>query len=177
MEQNLLTKFRQEKTKVIRNLYERQLKLPLADINQTLESYITWETNQEEKKRIAALYDDTYKDITTHLDIEESFQSVNEPFDSENYKNLMKNILANENLKLEKKINLLERSVELNYSEPEVWDVYVEFAYMNIKVNDSLERIYKRALKNCPSNIDFATKYLRILEKRNTELEELKSKN
>jgi len=166
---------RQEKAKVIRNLYERQLKLPLVDIDLTLDEYLKWEPNPDEKKKILTAYNETYKELPIHLDIEDRFNASLESGDIDQIKESLGQILSIENIKLEKKINILERSLEADPNSAEIWEIYVDFADNNIHINSTLERIYKRALKTISSNIGFAIKYLRVLEKNNTEPEELQS--
>jgi len=166
----------QEKAKVIRNLYERQLKLPLVDIDLTLDEYLKWEPNADEKKKILTAYNETYKELPLHLDIEDRFTASLESGEIDQIKESLAQILSNENIKLEKKLNILERSLESDPNSSDIWEIYVDFADANIQINSTLEKIYKRALKTISSNISFAIKYLRVLEKTNAEPEELQKK-
>ena len=154
----------------------RQLKLPLADIDLTWEEYSSWEKNKVELKKNEEIYTNTYKTLEMHLGLEDKFANLIDSSNLGGLKIFLGEIADNTEIPFEKKIIFFERSLEIFYSSEDIWTSYCEFAEKLYKVPSQLEKIYKRAVKNCFWNVNFGLKLLRNLEKQGTELQEIERK-
>eukprot|EP00252_Welwitschia_mirabilis_P019730 TRINITY_DN4649_c0_g1_i2.p1 TRINITY_DN4649_c0_g1~~TRINITY_DN4649_c0_g1_i2.p1 ORF type:complete len:822 (+),score=189.82 TRINITY_DN4649_c0_g1_i2:143-2608(+) len=168
----------------IRTLFRRQLSIPLANNDSTLEEYKSWEKQHgiiigNESDKLAGLpssvisafvkANDMYN---ARIDFEESV-SEGKCNGAERLQNFMRYINFEKSSGDPTRVQLLyERAVTEFPVTKDLWLSYTDFLDSNLKVPGVI-KVYARAVRNCPWVGVLWTKYMLALERSNASEDEI----
>ncbi|XP_011499357.1 PREDICTED: squamous cell carcinoma antigen recognized by T-cells 3 [Ceratosolen solmsi marchali] len=157
----------------IGKLYQRQLTCPLFHMEKAYEEYRIWKCAEgceyNDDKIVKSGYQKAKIELNARIPFEEKLESAqnkNEQLD------IYKAYLFHE-----KQIGdpgritvLYERALTDICLEPVLWIDYLQFVEYNIKINDIIDKIYMRAVRNIPWCVKIWQNWIRFCEKKNTSL-------
>ncbi|OIT07338.1 PREDICTED: squamous cell carcinoma antigen recognized by T-cells 3 [Nicotiana attenuata] len=176
---------REKQVQRIRNLFHRQLSVPLADISSTLHTYKAWEAKQGAdldvdssnldglSPHVASSYQKALDmmNARTHLENQISCEVAPE---SERLQNFMAYLKFEQSLGDPARIQILyERAITEFPISSELWLDYTHYMDKTLKTSSLVRDIYKRATRNCPWIGDLWVRYLLSLERSRASEEEL----
>jgi len=172
-----------EKSKLIKNirgLYRQKLTFPTIDLDLIWEEYQTWEQDENEKQEIEKRYNKTSEKIPLFIKFEDNLTSILKEFETITHSidEKLINYFREELPKIAgDNFNYFELYIEkilAKYPDREnLWDFYIESAEQ-CKNGQQRYRVFERACKNCPQNVDFKIALLRENEKSGATVEKYK---
>ncbi|KAG0604876.1 hypothetical protein M758_9G015600 [Ceratodon purpureus] len=166
-----------KQVEIIRNLFHRQLRIPLADHAQTLEQYKDWEQNQD--VQIGNENDDlsglpggvisAYKTADQMSKARVTYESnigAEKPVDGDLLQHYLVYISVEEATGDPARAQIMfERAISVFPVTSEVWLKYTSYLDVNLKVSSVIRNVYARAVRNCPWVGALWTKYILALER------------
>ncbi|XP_060167535.1 uncharacterized protein LOC132598590 isoform X1 [Lycium barbarum] len=176
---------REKQVQRIRNLFHRQLSVPLADLSSTLITYKAWEAEQGAhldvdssnldglSPHVASSYQKALDmmNARTHLENQISHKVAPE---SERLQHYMAYLKFEQSLGDPARIQILyERAVAEFPISSELWLDYTHYMDKTLKTSSLVRDIYKRAARNCPWVGEMWVRYLLCLERGRASEDEL----
>ncbi|XP_014219873.1 squamous cell carcinoma antigen recognized by T-cells 3 [Copidosoma floridanum] len=155
----------------IGKLYRRQLSCPLYGMEKTFEEYGIWRSTEgsdcaEDEKIIKSNYEKASMQLNARLPFElklESSETKEEQLDA--FKMYL--TYEKEHGDPARVTVLYERAVAELSLEPTLWIDYVEYLETTLKLDDIIEKVYIRAVRNVPWCSKIWQKWIRFYEKSN----------
>ncbi|KAK4438417.1 Squamous cell carcinoma antigen recognized by T-cells 3 [Sesamum alatum] len=175
---------KEKQTQRIRNLFHRQLSVPLADLKSTLLAYKAWEAdhessidvNSEELEGLSSHVVSAYKkalemlNARSHLEEQISKKDV----DSEKLEEFMTYLKFEHSFGDPARIQILyERAIAEFPVSSELWLEYTKYLDKTFKTARIVRDAYYRATRNCPWVGELWVRYLLSLERSHGSEEEL----
>ncbi|KAK4739542.1 hypothetical protein R3W88_003239 [Solanum pinnatisectum] len=176
---------REKQVQRIRNLFHRQLSVPLADLCSTLLTYKAWEAEQGANidvdssnldglsPQVASSYQKSLDmmNARTHLENQISHKVAPE---SERLQHFMDYLKFEQSLGDPARIQILfERAITEFPISSELWLDYTHYMDKTLKTSSLVRDIYKRASRNCPWVGELWVRYLLSLERGRASEDEL----
>jgi hypothetical protein len=161
----------------IGKLYRRQLACPLFGMDKTYEEYKKWKCAEgyectDDIEIVKNGYEKAVIELNARIPFEEKLETAQ---NKSELLDIYKAYLIHE-----KQIGdpgrvtiLYERALTDISLEPVLWIDYLEFVENNIKINDIVEKIYLRAVRNVPWCVNIWQKWIRFYEKINISLADI----
>ncbi|CAN4108217.1 unnamed protein product [Withania somnifera] len=169
----------------IRNLFHRQLSVPLADLSSTLLTYKAWEAEQGANldvessnldgisPHVAALYQKALDMMNARTHHENQISRKAAP-ESERLQHFMAYLKFEQSLGDPARIQILyERAITEFPISSELWLDYTNYMDKTLKTSSLVRDIYKRATRNCPWVGELWVRYLLSLERGHASEDEL----
>ncbi|XP_073155276.1 uncharacterized protein [Henckelia pumila] len=168
----------------IRNLFHRQLSVPLADIRSTLHTYKAWEVSQGSSiditggeldglsSNVASAYQKALEmlNVRAHLEEQVSQKDVN----SEKLQEYKVYLKFEHAFGDPARIQILyERALAEFPVSSDLWFDYTQYLDKTFKTSRIVRDVYYRATRNCPWVGETWVRYLRSIERSNGSEEEL----
>lgn len=169
----------------IRNLFRRQLSVPLSDIDPTLKDYMFWEEQKgtvigNDTDHLAGLpsnvisaYKKALQMYNARADYEEKLAGGKHA-DAELFQNYLSYINFEESSGDPARVQVLyERAITEFPVANDLWLSYTQYLDSNLKVPSIIKSVYARAVRNCPWVEALWAKYMLALERFGASEEEL----
>lgn len=169
----------------IRNLFHRQLSVPLADLSLTLLTYKAWEAEQGANldvessnldglsPHVASLYQKALDMMNARSHHENQISGKVAP-ESERLQHFMAYLKFEQSLGDPPRIQILyERAIAEFPISSELWLDYTNYMDKTLKTSSLVRDIYKRATRNCPWVGELWVRYLLSLERGHASEDEL----
>lgn len=178
--QNATEEAKGKQTNCIRNLYRRQLSVPLCNTTTTLIEYTEWESQQgirigDDSNELAGLPSNVataYRKAVQMCGQRERLEekiSREKPKDMELLQNFLLYIAVEEGTGDPARAQVLyERSVAEFPITHDLWLKYTDYLEKNLKVSAIILFVYARAVRNCPWTQALWSRYLLALERSNS---------
>ncbi|CAI9765278.1 unnamed protein product [Fraxinus pennsylvanica] len=178
---------REKQIQRIRNLFHRQLSVPLVDMTSTLLTYKTWEADQGVTvdvnsskcdglpSHFVSAYQRALGMLNARADFEEKI-SKKDVDDSEKLKEFMTYLKFEQSSGDPARVNILyERAITEFPISSDLWLDYTRYLDKTFKTSKIVRDVYNRATRNCPWVGDLWVCYLLCLERCHASEEELSS--
>jgi RNA recognition motif-containing protein len=179
---------REKQVQRIRNLFHRQLSVPLVDLKSTLLTYKAWEAEQGNNSlqlntdsldgipsHVASSYQKALEILTARTHLEDQI-SRHDSSDSEKLQNFMTYLKFEESSGNPVSVQVLyERAVTEFPISGDLWLDYTRYLDKTLKASKILKDIYYRATKNCPWVGELWVRFLLSLEGSHASEEEIAS--
>lgn len=154
-------------------MYQRELSLPLMQIDFALDEYKKWEKEESELAKGQELYEQIYCKFNNYLDILESYQQCEYLSDYVEFFSSMVVLLQQK---------VIDKSIVLNYFENviakyeevdlDLWVIYLKFIeqFCSTELLARSQRRYTKGAEELTANL--CIEYMRSLEKTDTPQEE-----
>eukprot|EP00192_Tetraselmis_astigmatica_P010343 CAMPEP_0117672452 /NCGR_PEP_ID=MMETSP0804-20121206/13912_1 /TAXON_ID=1074897 /ORGANISM="Tetraselmis astigmatica, Strain CCMP880" /LENGTH=815 /DNA_ID=CAMNT_0005481055 /DNA_START=71 /DNA_END=2519 /DNA_ORIENTATION=- len=152
----------------VRNLFQRQLKVPLVGMDSTMEAYKAWEAtkgNEEVPANIQQAYDSAVMLLEIRMPLEEMLgaPSAGEDVVYTAYSAYLKTEEATSD---PARISyMFERAVAALPRSELLWRRYTAYVEHNIKNPDTIQSVLQRAARNCYASGAMWARYLRAVER------------
>ncbi|MCD7458196.1 hypothetical protein HAX54_037515 [Datura stramonium] len=176
---------REKQVQRIRNLFHRQLSVPLVDLCSTLLTYKAWEAEQGAKlavdssnldglsPHVASSYQKALDMMNARTHFENQISHKVAP-ESERLQHFMDYLKFEQSLGDPARIQILyERAITEFPISSELWLDYTHYMDKTLKTSSLVRDIYKRATRNCPWVGDLWVRYLLSLERGRASEDEL----
>lgn len=176
---------REKQVQRIRNLFHRQLSVPLADLCSTLLTYKAWEAKQGANldvessnldglsPQVASSYQKALDMLNARTHLENQISHKVAP-ESERLQQFMDYLKFEQSLGDPARIQILfERAVTEFPISCELWLDYTHYMDKTLKTSSLVRDIYKRATRNCPWVGELWVRYLLSLERGRASEDEL----
>ncbi|XP_009411874.2 uncharacterized protein LOC103993510 isoform X1 [Musa acuminata AAA Group] len=175
---------KEKQTHRVRNLYHRQLSVPLVDLRSTLRDYKLWEAEQGNHNDANSEFDgvptniiSAYKKAIEVYNARKQYEeqiSNHDASDSERLQQFMNYIKFEESSGDPARVQILyERAVALFPISSDLWLRYSSDLDRTLKVPAILRSVYSRATKNCTWVGELWVRYLLSLERLHASEKEL----
>ncbi|KAK9678015.1 hypothetical protein RND81_11G182000 [Saponaria officinalis] len=161
----------------VRNLYQRQLSVPLADMKSNLLAYKMWEVEQGNdldvnsddlngiSPHVASAYKKAMELYTARIDLEEQILKPDVP-DSERLPLFKRYLKFEESAGDPARVQILyERAIAEFPIASDLWLDYTRYMDKTLKVGDVIKNVISRATRNCPWVGELWVRYLLCLER------------
>ncbi|XP_073287671.1 uncharacterized protein [Primulina huaijiensis] len=168
----------------IRNLFHRQLSVPLADIRSTLRTYKAWESSQGSSiditggeldglsSNVVSAYQKALEMLIARAHHEEQVSQKN--VESEKLQEYMVYLKFEHAFGDPARIQILyERALAEFPVSSDLWFDYTQYLDKTFKTSRIVRDVYYRATRNCPWVGELWVRYLLSLERSNGSVEEL----
>lgn len=169
----------------IRNLFRRQLSVPLSDIDSTLQDYKFWEEQQgvvigNDIDHLAGLPSNVISAYKKALQMYNARAGYEEKVargkhaDTELFQNYLSYINFEESSGDPARVQILyERAITEFPVANDLWLSYTQYLDSNLKVPSIIKSVYAKAVRNCPWVEALWAKYMLALERFDASEEEL----
>lgn len=169
----------------IRNLFRRQLSIPLKDIDSTLQDYKFWEEQQgvvigNDVDHLAGLPSNVISAYKKALQMYNARAGYEEKVargkhvDTELFQNYLSYINFEESSGDPARVQVLyERAITEFPVANDLWLSYTQYLDSNLKVPSIIKSVYARAVRNCPWVEALWAKYMLALERFDASEEDL----
>ncbi|KAL0357247.1 UNVERIFIED_CONTAM: Squamous cell carcinoma antigen recognized by T-cells 3 [Sesamum calycinum] len=175
---------KEKQTQRIRNLFHRQLSVPLADLKSTLLAYKAWEADHESSidvnseeleglpSHVVSAYQKALEMLNARSHLEE--QISKKDVDSEKLEEFMTYLKFEHSFGDPARIQILyERAIAEFPVSSELWLEYTKYLDKTFKTARIVRDAYYRATRNCPWVGELWVRYLLSLERSHGSEEEL----
>lgn len=169
----------------IRNLFRRQLSVPLSDIDSTLQDYKFWEEQKgtvigNDTDQLTGLPSNVISGYKRALQMYNARAGYEEKVaggkhaDAELFQNYLSYINFEESSGDPARVQVLyERAITEFPVANDLWLSYTQYLDSNLKVPSIIKSVYSRAVRNCPWVEALWAKYMLALERFDASEEEL----
>ncbi|KAL3515786.1 hypothetical protein ACH5RR_022688 [Cinchona calisaya] len=176
---------REKQIQLIRNLFFRQLSVPLASLRSTLLAYKAWEAEQGSilavdsnsldglPSNIASAYQKALDLLNARTQFEEQITRKDVP-DAERLSNFTTYLNFEQSFGDPARVQILyERAITDFPIYADLWLDYTRYLDKTIKTSSTVKAVYSRATRNCPWVGELWVRYLLHLERVHASEEEL----
>ncbi|XP_021888204.1 squamous cell carcinoma antigen recognized by T-cells 3 isoform X2 [Carica papaya] len=176
---------REKQVQRIRNLFHRQLSVPLANLRSLLLGYKAWEVEQGSKldsessnvdgipSHIASAYQKALDMFHARIHLEEQI-SKKDISDTEKFQQFMDYLIFEQSFGDPVRVQVLyERAVTEFPISSDLWLEYTRYLDRTLKAGKIVTDIYSRAIKNCPWVGELWVRYLLSLERGHASEKEI----
>nr|XP_027113324.1 squamous cell carcinoma antigen recognized by T-cells 3 [Coffea arabica] len=176
---------REKQVQLIRNLFFRQLSVPLANLRSTLLTYKTWEAEQGSTlgvdpnsldglpSNVASAYQKALDLLNARTHFEEQIARKDIP-DDERLQKFMTYLNFEQSMGDPARVQILyERAITDFPIYADLWLDYTRYLDKTIKTSSTVKAVYSRATRNCPWVGELWVRYLLHLERVHASEEEL----
>ncbi|KAK3007834.1 hypothetical protein RJ639_014336 [Escallonia herrerae] len=176
---------REKQVQRIRNIFHRQLSVPLADLKQTLLTYKAWEAEQGTtldvhssnldgiSAHVASAYQKALEMFNARANFEERVSKQDLP-DSERLQQFMNYLSFEESTGDPARVQILyERAITEFPISAELWLEYTRYLDKTLKATRIVRDVYHRASRNCSWVGELLVRYLLSLERGHASEKEI----
>jgi len=152
----------------VENIFKRQLRQPLFNMETTLDEYKQFVGNNIDQNVVI-----TYHKARDKLKSREEFEHSLSKDDPS-----LEDFKAYTEFELKEKdparIQVIyERAVSVHCLVTQVWEDYLSYLDSNLKISSVSLPVYERAIRNCPWSVEIWSRYLRAMERYETPHKQL----
>ncbi|KAA8536632.1 hypothetical protein F0562_029110 [Nyssa sinensis] len=179
------TEAREKQVQRIRNIFHRQLSVPLIDLSSTLLVYKAWEVEQGNvldvnssdldgiSSHVASAYRKALEMLNARVHLEEQISRQDAP-DSERLKHFMAYLKFEQSFGDPARVQILyERAVTEFPISNDLWLDYTCYLDKTLKAASIVRDVYSRATRNCPWVGELWVRYFLSLERGRASEEEI----
>lgn len=172
----------------VRELYEKQLAIPMHGLDETMKAYVDWERQLippfEVPTELANKYKKAKSDLSEREELEEKLSKA-PPAKSAGMCHPKKLQLWKDYIELEAECSaktnplrvviLLERALTESFLGLDMWLQYLQFLQSSYRKVDLIAALYKRAVRNCPWSGKLWCGYIQFTQRRKSKDKSKKS--
>ncbi|RWS02172.1 hypothetical protein B4U79_04340 [Dinothrombium tinctorium] len=151
----------------ILNLFKRQLRIPLLNMENTYEEFKQWfdEVNGNEKGWNIEDVDFGYNKALIELQKLKPYED-SLIYSNNSYEDFLKYIEYEEANGTPPRVQIIyERAILHHCLTPDVWLKYTKYVDFKMKIQSLSEKVYERAVRNCPWVVSLWDNYIKCLER------------
>ena len=162
---------KEQKARVV-NVYRRQLRVPLLDMDNTMAEYKQFVADEVDNNAV-----NDFNKAKQKLAAREKFETGLNVGEGEDSSEQFREYLQFEMKEKDPVMiqQLFERAVTANCLVDSIWTDYLSYLDTNIRIPDVCLEVYKRAIKNVPWCLEIWCNYLRALERFEQDHKEIRT--